>query len=66
MFPGVSRGDVSSAVIQAVDIIAAALKALGNAKPDIARALLELAVAVLAAGEVMRVLSRGDSAVTRE
>lgn len=45
-----------------MDIIAAALKALGNAKPDIARALLELGVAVLATGEVMRVLSRGDSA----
>ncbi|KAK9909351.1 hypothetical protein WJX75_000889 [Coccomyxa subellipsoidea] len=45
---------------QAVDIIAAALKALGNAKPDIARALLELGVAVLATGEVMRVLSRAE------
>lgn len=44
---------------QVVDIIAAALKALGNAKPDIARALLELAVAVLAAGDVMRMLAAG-------
>ncbi|EIE24527.1 hypothetical protein COCSUDRAFT_40900 [Coccomyxa subellipsoidea C-169] len=44
---------------QAVDIIAAALKAMGNAKPDIARTLLELGVAVLAAGQVMRMLSAG-------
>ena len=48
-------------MVQAVDIISDALKALGNAKPDIARALLELAVAVLAGGEVMRMLSAGQS-----
>ena len=41
--------------------MAAALRALGNAKPDIARGLLDLAVAVLAAGEVMRTLAAGGS-----
>ncbi|BDA42837.1 Negative elongation factor D [Coccomyxa sp. Obi] len=45
---------------QAVDIISDTLKALGNAKPDIARALLELAVAVMAGGEVMRMLSAAE------
>lgn len=42
-------------------MVAAALRALGNAKPDIARGLLDLAVAVLAAGEIARTLAAGGS-----
>lgn len=58
------RSRMQTCGTQVVDIISAALRALGNAKPDIARTLLELGVAVLAAGGVMPMLNAGGCQFT--
>ena len=42
-----------------MDLLADALRAVGNARPDAARALLGLALALLAAGQVMYIHGSG-------
>lgn len=48
--------------MQIVGIIGGALRAVGNSRPEVARGLLELSVALLAAGEVTRTLATGARA----
>jgi hypothetical protein len=49
--------------VQIVGIVGGALRAVGNARPEVARGLLELSVALLAAGEVTRTLATGAHAL---
>ena len=56
-----SKSENVVALEQAVETVAGALRALGNAKPDVARALLALGVACLAGGAVDRMLTAAEA-----